>query len=502
MIKSHYLFAAVGLLLSAYSTHGQESIEIDLSKVKFERNVNPTGYCLSFISDFQNPSPQKTFAQAIIDSRVGSLRFPMGTLADNYLWQTPGEYDNSSNGLNHRVATQSKNPGSWSDVNSDGTFKDYVMDFDEFVALCRETGTEPVVMVNALGHLHKNSIVNYEQLKNSAVEWVKYANVTRDYNVKYWEIGNEVDIHMNRADYIDLLKDFSASMKAVDSTIKIGAGLCWKKDWMVQVVDSAADYLDFMVVHEYQNETEDYADYKEENGEYIKQVKKAISAIDNAPAGKREKIELLITEYNGGHSSNQSFETDRNALYKALVNFEKLLNMVTCDRRLTYTHFWVTHSPWGDRLDVSSADAFTYDNELTALGYSQMIAGRFIKPQILDVERVSGYVRGYAALNSQDSALAIWLVNKNDTTEDACLTVSNAPGLGHCRRWEFTGDSATDPEPSWDSVAAFAVSSNEFTVSLKPFSITVLELRGGEPSNMEPDTIVYFIDNVGNGDDT
>jgi hypothetical protein len=132
------------------------------------------------------------------------IRFPGGEVADNYHWQT-NRLDDTKAFPYEEGAEQ--------------------MDFDEFMAWLGTIGAAPICVVNLeSGFLHGD----VESGVKEAAEWVRYANVTRKYGVKYWEIGNETDLlgtrySMTAEQYANAVVRFSQAMKAVDPTIQIGA---------------------------------------------------------------------------------------------------------------------------------------------------------------------------------------------------------------------------------------------------------------------------------------
>src|SRR5690606_34042549 len=170
--------------------------------------------CWLMDSDIKWPrtvSNESRFAEM----KLGALRFPYGHLADNYLWHTPGQYANvATTGPVPKVASPDKPSGwSWAVNSSNGTFfKD--LSFDEYIAICKRQQIEPLIVVNAQSHLYTGTTVNYEQLKTSAIEWARYANITKAYGVKYWQLGNEVehDANLTMSEYTDLFIDFAAEM--------------------------------------------------------------------------------------------------------------------------------------------------------------------------------------------------------------------------------------------------------------------------------------------------
>ena len=84
---------------------------------------------------------------------VDMLRYPGGSYGDAYNWQ------------NNTVQGGYVAPGT---------------DFDQFMGTAQAIGAQPIL------------IANYGTgTPQEAAAWVQYANVTKGYGVKYWEIGNE-----------------------------------------------------------------------------------------------------------------------------------------------------------------------------------------------------------------------------------------------------------------------------------------------------------------------
>jgi hypothetical protein len=179
-------------------------------------------------------------ADLLNDAGVQMLRYPGGSYADIYHWRdhtAPGGY----------VA-----PGT---------------DFDTFMAGARRVGAQPMI------------IANYGTgTAQEAADWVRYANITKDYDADYWTIGNEnygnghygsaweADDHADKspAEYAANVVAYSAAMKAVDPDVKIGAvlttpgnwpdGIVGTGDagtWNKEVLTRAGDAIDFVDVHWY-----------------------------------------------------------------------------------------------------------------------------------------------------------------------------------------------------------------------------------------------------------
>ncbi|GIM95774.1 cellulose binding domain-containing protein [Paractinoplanes toevensis] len=171
---------------------------------------------------------------------VKMIRYPGGSYADIYHWET------------HTA------PGGYVAPNTD---------FDTFMASARRTGAQPMIIANyGTGSAEE------------AAGWVRYANVTKGYQAKYWTIGNEnygngrygsaweADDHtdLSPTQYANEVVAYADAMKAVDPTIKVGAVLTTPANWpdgIVAAGDSATwnqtvlsiagPHIDFADVHWY-----------------------------------------------------------------------------------------------------------------------------------------------------------------------------------------------------------------------------------------------------------
>jgi alpha-N-arabinofuranosidase len=142
-----------------------------------------------------------------------AMRFPGGSLSDDYHW-----------------ATNTTDSNSWT----------WATSFDMFAQVAKSVGTQ--VFITA----------DYGSgTPAEAAAWVNESNVTKHYGFKYWEIGNEcygsweTDTNTRLHDpytYAQRFEQYYTQMKAVDPTIKIGAVA-------VTGEDSFANYTDHPVVN-------------------------------------------------------------------------------------------------------------------------------------------------------------------------------------------------------------------------------------------------------------
>jgi len=128
--------------------------------------------------------------------------------------------------------------------------KDWMVDTDEFLQWCKETGTSPMFTVNfGTGTAEE------------AARWVEYVNKKKNANVKYWEIGNEIygawhpQYEKYGKDgghaYGKRAREFITAMKRVDPSIKVGVVGVIDGEWNANVLKYTADVADALIIHHY-----------------------------------------------------------------------------------------------------------------------------------------------------------------------------------------------------------------------------------------------------------
>ncbi|MGW0606211.1 cellulose binding domain-containing protein [Streptomyces sp. NPDC002640] len=256
------------------------------------------------------------------DAGVNVMRYPGGSYGDIYHWKdhtAPGGY----------VA-----PGTG---------------FDEFMGTVRATGSQPMI------------IANYGTgTAQEAADWVRYANITKGYGAKYWEIGNEIygnghygsgweaDDHPDKSprEYARNVLEYTRAMKAVDPTIKVGAVLTtpgdWpdgivgegdSADWNHTVLSAVAGTVDFVIVHSYPGgATADEA--LDRVSRLPGQLREVRRQIDRYAGERSAEIGIALTEVN----SNVQMNSRPNGLFAADVYMTALENGVF------NVDWWNTHN--------------------------------------------------------------------------------------------------------------------------------------------------------------
>lgn len=161
--------------------------------------------CAGDIVGCYKPAPYRLLSETM----PGILRFPGGRLTRSYVWQ------------------QGVGPA---------LDRDFLFGTDEFLFLARRLGAEPVITLSIYDP-DTGDFAN-EDVIAAAVAWLRYVNEESPYGpVTYWEIDADTwenttspfnpDIQFKRVPpeaYAEAFIQLSQALKAVDSTIKIGAG--------------------------------------------------------------------------------------------------------------------------------------------------------------------------------------------------------------------------------------------------------------------------------------
>ncbi|WP_353372072.1 glycoside hydrolase family 2 TIM barrel-domain containing protein [Aliiglaciecola sp. NS0011-25] len=254
----------------------------------------------------------------IAEMKLSILRFPYGHLGDNYLFNDV-PFADTANGLKPRVASINETPGQYYWAVDDNGYFTQALDFDEYMAYVQAlnkdkasndpTKVEPLIMVNMLSYDAKQypeTVVTFSDLIDHATAWVKYANITRGYNIKYWQLGNEVASHTDESTYLKNFVAMAKAMKSVDPSIHIGFGEDGRRGWLKAALADAsiAKYIDFISPHQYLHNkpwSESYQAWRDYNGTLTPKIDKFQRYADKSPSHK--DVPIIVTEYGatGGH---------------------------------------------------------------------------------------------------------------------------------------------------------------------------------------------------------
>lgn len=464
-----------------------ERIDVEIDATRFlERpdEVVGLGLGLNWLLDSDLHRPRsRTNVEAIADLGAGMLRFPFGHLADNYLWNTP-PWDGE---LEPRIASPFEDPGlsnpgnrdwTWA-VGDDGAFID-AMDFDEFIDISEQSGAQTVVVVNAASFKYQDG-PSYEELRETAVEWVRYA-AENDMTVDYWQIGNEADHPsdsvLTSAEYSALFLDFAASMRAVDSSISVGPGLIGLSPYSDEVLAAIDTEVGFVGAHQYVPFA-DYDGWRRSTGDEVPSVTNMQRLVDLSAS---PDVPIIVTETNsvGSNWSNGRAITTTKALalFELLASEHELANV-------TASLLWTSHTPWSGEDFVGNDSSMFFnddENELTPNGFvARLFDQTMDTSSMLESPTPQGNTKMWASIDSSSGSIVVHLLNKGTVDQEVRVGVDGAVVGAVGDRIVFSGEGPDDPAPTLVSDTSFTLDAGAVTTVVPATGIVVLELTLGVP---------------------
>jgi alpha-N-arabinofuranosidase len=218
--------------------------------------------------------------KAVADIKPPIIRWPGGCFASPYRWK---------DGIGPQHQRRVTRMALWDDldINSLGT--------DEFIALCRLVGAEPLLVVN-IGTTQWNADADSHDFLQDVLDWIEYCNGPADsrwgkvraanghsepYNVKYWEIDNET-WGMGIEPYIAAVNRFAPAMRKADPSIKLAA--CgsggFDLDWNRSMIGGCGRVIDYLSIHHYED-PDRFADGPANYERFIRQTGQIIAQSAN-----------------------------------------------------------------------------------------------------------------------------------------------------------------------------------------------------------------------------
>ena len=223
--------------------------------------------------------------KAVEDLHPTCLRWPGGGYISQYDWRW---------GVGPQEKRQRWDHWMWLDYdqNAFGT--------DEYIRFCREINSEPIIVVN-IGFERPEE--EHDAILQNALDWLRYCNAPatdewgarraanghpEPYNVKYWEIDNEV-WQMGLEKYEAAVREYSVAMRRIDPDIKII--VCGGFDGDADFIKRSGNYFDYMSLHHYE-QANGYATGPARLGQQYDRYARMIAE------GPNPNIRLFISEWN------------------------------------------------------------------------------------------------------------------------------------------------------------------------------------------------------------
>lgn len=221
--------------------------------------------------------------------------------------------------------------GNWGDLNDLDEWQ-----IDQYIALCKELGSEPAISVRLR-----------DGTPEKAAALVQLVNQTKQYNVRYWSIGNEPSLFpgYDTARYNQEWRQFAQAMRAVDPTIvfvgpdthqittdparnpKDSAG----KDWLEEFLKANGDLVDIVSVHRYpfpqdrSDPSPKIAGLRQNSREWDAIIP-FLQTLVRQHTGR--DLPLAITEVNSSWAANSGGEGTMDSHYNAIWWADALARMI------------------------------------------------------------------------------------------------------------------------------------------------------------------------------
>lgn len=227
--------------------------------------------------------------QAVRDLAPPFVRWPGGSFASIYKWK---------DGIGPQVSRWYHPNTIW------GGYSDYYgFGTDEFMALCRKLGTQPLIVLAATS-------TDPEQVQY-AMDWVHYLNDPpttewgrlrasnghpEPYGVRYFQIDNEPMNHgLTPEQYSEIVNVYGSRLRAIAPEARIVA--CGQKRsndmiWSQKIIDLAGKNFDVLGVHNYEYEGPNFESGLRRIRDYLLKLR------DYIRASAHPRIEIAVLEWN------------------------------------------------------------------------------------------------------------------------------------------------------------------------------------------------------------
>lgn len=303
---------------------------------------------------------------------------------------------------------------------------------DSFVELCRQMGAIATISVRLLGGTPE-----------AAAQLVRYVNIEKGYNVRYWSIGNEPDLYEGRPgvdyDTVRFNREWRAiavAMKAVDPNIVLmGPELSGtytsnpasnpkdtsKRDWMTEFLKANSDLVDIVTYHRYPFPTQHYSGYatietlRQDLPEWTRTVRYLHELIRNTIG---RDLPVAVTEASSDYTKIQSGEATPDSFYFAIWWADVLGRMI--DENVFMVNQWMLANSSG----MSGGWGLIASGGVRPAYYVYQMYNHFGTEKIYAISGIQD-ISTYAAKRA-DGTLTILVINLTDSNQRVVLQVKGS----------------------------------------------------------------------------
>ena len=241
---------------------------------------------------------RKDYIDAMRELKITNMRWPGGNFVMGYNWQ---------DGIGPKDQRPARINLAWGGIDNNhvGT--------DEWIALNKAIGSENIICVN----LGLATI-------QDACYWIEYCNYKKGthysdlrikngykepYNVKIWDLGNEVDGspwelgYKCAEDYVKIAREAVKAMRSVDNTIKfVASGSSYYEstgqwvEWNRKILTGLGDKIDYISIHRYWERSDDYYTFMGQSAmDFEEKIRVTAAEIEAVKAMKDYKNPIYIS---------------------------------------------------------------------------------------------------------------------------------------------------------------------------------------------------------------
>lgn len=379
------------------------------------------------------------------------IRFPGGSLSDNYFWNEPAGVKPAD--VPDTLLDANGNPvvpSYWYGKNS----QSWTASLDNYYSMLQQTGNQGILTINYAYSRYGTNANPVATAAHLAADWVRYDNG----RTKYWEIGNEdngtwesgyrIDVSKNKDGQPQIItgdlygshyKVFSDSMKAaaqqIGKIIYIGAQLLerqpelWQtptdQTWNAGVLGKVNTLADFYIIHSY------YTPYQTNASPDII----LNTAVDNTDAMMNYlKISftnagasikpIALTEWNITSQGSMQQVSYISGIHAAILLGEALKNKYGETSRWDFANGWNNGNDMG-LFNIGDEPNVPKWNPRPAFYYmyyfQKTIGDRLLTSTVTGSSDILSYASSYTS-----GQYAIMLVNKGASSQLVQLTLKNA----------------------------------------------------------------------------
>jgi len=429
------------------------SVSVDASKPLAAMPLPGLGVCTA---TYDNVLINSNIAPLLMAAGIGAVRYPGGSYADIFNWQTT-----------------TGNNGAY--VNSNDSFTNFIN------TIVNPSGAQAIITVN----YGSNPSNTGGGDTNAAAAWVAYANVTNHWGIKYWEIGNEVggngysgvnldweyDLHypetnaatrvgqpaLSPAAYGSNSVQFISAMKAQDPTIKCGVGYAVGNNaYNTPLLQAVGTNADFVVIHWYPGS--DTASTLAASTGIVATVTSTFTELTNTlGATHASQMKIAVTETGAGGAVGAP------------------ASLYTADNYLTWIENGIVNVDYQILHDDILLDSQTPGHAYYGVQMAHLLAN--VGDTFLNATSAVSELHVHATTR-QDGKTGIMLVNMDPLIAITATVNISGPDLassGICYQFGLTNYIGANDYPSYP-VSSNTVSGlgNSFTVSVPAYTIVNL----------------------------